>query len=81
MTDTLISRLEQATEGDRELDDMKHKLWMVASHATGGRLGGLPMEEVCAMSANQISLAVTAFRNRLWNDGKEAGRKEAESKQ
>jgi len=57
-------------------NDLKHKLWMVASHATGGNLGSLPMEEVCAMSANEISVRISQFRNKVYAAGIEQGKLE-----
>ncbi len=57
---------------DGLVEALEHKLWMVASHATGGQLGGLPMDEVCAMSANQISVRISAFRNTLWEEAKKS---------
>lgn len=60
------------TETAKQLDDLKHKLWMVASHATGGNLGALPMEEVCNMTANQISILITENRNKIYKAGQES---------
>jgi len=68
----IAAQARQAAE-QRGKKELQHKLWNVASHATGGNLGGRQMEEVCAMSINEISLAVTAFRNRLWNDAEQRG--------
>ena len=55
-------------------DDLKHKLWMIASHATGGSLGRLTMEQVCAMPTNEISVLITQSRNKVWQAGIEQGK-------
>lgn len=55
-------------------EQLRHKLWMIACHATGG---GIPEIEGIDRSVNDISVQITASRNLVYQAGKEAGRKEA----
>lgn len=59
---------------DEAYEQLRHKLWMIACHATGG---GIPEIEGIDRSVNDISVQITASRNLVYQAGKEAGRKEA----
>ena len=52
-----------------EIDALRHKLWMVACHATGG---GIPEIEGIDRSTNDICVQITAFRNKMYQAGKDA---------
>ena len=65
-------RLSHSTPGDaevREAGDLKHKLWMIISHATGGELSN---EADVDRSTNDICVRISAFRNKLYQAGKDA---------
>lgn len=62
----MASELEKAKA---EIDQLRHKLWMVACHATGG---GIPEIEGIDRSTNEICVQITAFRNKLYQAGKDA---------
>lgn len=72
----MVKHAEFLRETARQIDDLKHKLWMVAAHATGGNLGRLPKEEVCGMTANQISVLITESRNKVYKAGQELGKEQ-----
>ena len=59
---------------DEAYEQLRHKLWMIACHATGG---GIPEIEGIDRSVNDISVQITASRNLVYQAGKDAGRKEA----
>ena len=81
MSAPIVDRLRDAAalpnglyaEAADTITDLQRKLWMLASHATGGSLGALPMEQVCAMSTNDIAVQISAFRTKLWNEAKAKG--------
>ncbi len=52
-----------------EVDRLRHKLWMVACHATGG---GIPKIEGIDRSTNEICVQITASRNAIYQAGKDA---------
>lgn len=51
------------------LDELRHKLWMIACHATGG---GLPEIEGIDRSVNDICVQISAHRNEIYQAGKDA---------
>lgn len=50
-------------------DDLRHKLWMIISHATGGQLSNLGDVD---RSTNDICVRISAFRSKLYQAGKDA---------
>ena len=67
-----------ATELDRdqEIAALRHKLWMIASRATGG---GIPKIEGIDRSISDICGQITASRNAIYAAGKEMGAREAKA--
>jgi len=56
-------------------DNLKHKIWMIISHATGGELSN---EADVDRSTNDICVRISAFRNKLYQAGKDAAAVDAE---
>ncbi len=61
--------LASVSSASAEIDALWHKLWMVACHATGG---GIPEIEGIERSTNDICVQITAFRNKIYQAGKDA---------
>jgi len=62
----MASELEKSKA---EIAELRHKLWMVACHATGGSITEI---EGIDRSTNDICVQITAFRNRVYQAGKDA---------
>ncbi len=54
---------------DEAFKELRHKLWMVACHATGG---GIPEIEGIDRSINHICVQITQSRNAIYQAGKDA---------
>ena len=57
-----------------EGDELRHKLWMVISHASGGHLS---KEDDSDRSINDICVEISRHHNRIWEQALEKGRQEA----
>lgn len=53
-----------------EIEALKHKLRMIISHASGGRLSG---EKAINRSINDICVQISAHKNEIYADGKLIG--------
>jgi len=60
---------QPATSQEGEAQQWRHKLWVVACHATGG---GIPEIEGVDRSANDICVQITQSRNAIYQAGKDA---------
>jgi hypothetical protein len=60
-----------------EAEKLRHKLWMVACHATGG---GIPEIEGIDRSVNDICVQISASRNIVYQAGKDEGARAAIAK-
>ncbi|WEK42934.1 MAG: hypothetical protein P0Y64_16575 [Candidatus Sphingomonas colombiensis] len=52
-----------------EIERLRHKLWMIACHATGG---GIPEIEGIDRSINDICVQISAHHNAVYQGGKDA---------
>lgn len=69
----LADRLS-AQAGGGEAVDWRHKLWMIACHATGG---GIPEIEGVDRSINDICVQISAHNNAIWKSAQEAALRDA----
>jgi hypothetical protein len=67
-----------AQQATGEPDKLRHKLWMVMSHASGGHLSN---EADVDRSINDICVTISQHHNRVWQAALEKGREEALSAQ
>lgn len=72
--DAAVLALSPSPTIERDADDLRHKLWMIVSHATGGNC---PTIEGIERSTNDICCDISRFRNILYQDGKDVGKREA----
>ena len=59
-----------ADAGEDAVEAMRHKLWMVACHATGGNISEIKGID---RSVNDICVQISAHSNAVYEAGKEAG--------
>lgn len=59
---------------DAAVETLRHKLWMIACHATGG---GIPKIEGIDRSINDICVQISAHNNAIWKHAQEAALRDA----